>query len=164
MKTLFLLRHAKASKDDPSLPDIKRPLTERGFGDARLVSEMLRHQELIPEKIVSSTAVRACTTAYLFAATFEKVENEIELLPSLYNTGEEEYLEVISAFDDSYSSCMLAGHNDTITETAERLLGKTIEPMKTCGVIIISSEAKTWKEFVSSECKLVLNLYPSLLK
>lgn len=34
MKTLFLIRHAKSSWDDPTLPDRSRPLAERGERDA----------------------------------------------------------------------------------------------------------------------------------
>jgi len=34
MKTLFLVRHAKSSRDDPALPDKDRPLNKRGMRDA----------------------------------------------------------------------------------------------------------------------------------
>ena len=33
MKTLLLMRHAKSSRDDPSLPDHDRPLNQRGKSD-----------------------------------------------------------------------------------------------------------------------------------
>ena len=40
MKTLFLVRHAKSSRDDPALPDKDRPLNDRGKRDApRWVSD-----------------------------------------------------------------------------------------------------------------------------
>ena len=163
MKTLFLLRHAKASKEDPGLPDIKRPLTERGFSDGRLVSEVLRQQDLVPEKIISSSAVRAYTTAYLFAATFEKLTSDIELNGSLYEGEPEDYLDVIHGIDNSFSSCMIAGHNNTITDVAAQLLHVNLESMKTCGVVVITSEAERWEDFNKSNCTLKLNLYPSLI-
>lgn len=164
MKTLFLLRHAKASKDDPSLADIKRPLTERGFSDARLMSEVLRQKNLVPEKIIASTAVRAYTTAFVFAAALEKVSDDIELSDALYDSDTPDYFETISGISESFSSCMLAGHNDTITMVAERLLGTYVESMKTCGVMIISSAANSWTEFATSRCKLELSIYPSQFK
>jgi len=34
MKTLFLVRHAKSSRDDRALPDRERPLGDRGRRDA----------------------------------------------------------------------------------------------------------------------------------
>ena len=164
MKTLFLLRHAKASSDDPGLPDIERPLSDQGFSDARMMSETLRLQDLIPEKIISSNAVRAYTTAFIFAAAFEKMNHDIDRKNSLYDCSEKDYFDAITGIDEAFSSCMITGHNDTITQVAELLLKKAVEPMKTCGLVIISSESKTWSGFSASPCKLVLNLYPSLLK
>jgi phosphohistidine phosphatase len=164
MKTLYLLRHAKASKDDPTPPDFKRPLTDRGFADARLVSETLRGHELVPEKIISSSALRARTTAFVFAAAFEKPDQEITLKDELYEALERDYMEVIAGIGEEFSSCMIAGHNDTISSLAARFLRQPVEPMRTCGVMIISSDADNWKEFESGKCSLVLNLYPALLK
>ena len=37
MPTLFLLRHAKSSWDDPDLADFDRPLARRGRKDAPLI-------------------------------------------------------------------------------------------------------------------------------
>jgi phosphohistidine phosphatase len=34
MKTLLFVRHAKSSRDDPSLPDRDRPLDDQGKQDA----------------------------------------------------------------------------------------------------------------------------------
>jgi phosphohistidine phosphatase len=164
MKTLFLLRHAKASKEDPSMPDIRRPLTDEGFHDARLVSENLIEQDLIPETIISSDAVRAYTTAFVFAAAFEKLSGDILLENSLYECEIRDYMKVISEISEDYSSCMIVGHNNTISMVASQLLKVNHEGMKTSGVVIISSPAKKWIEFDAYPCKLVLDLYPSLLR
>jgi phosphohistidine phosphatase len=164
MKTIYLLRHAKASKEDPSTPDIRRPLTDQGFHDARLVSEALRQQDLIPQTIISSDAVRAYTTAFVFAATFEKLSGDILLENSLYECEVKDYLKVISGISENFSSCMIVGHNNTISMVVEQLLRINYDGMKTAGVVIISSSAKKWIEFDSHQCKLVLELYPSLLQ
>ena len=162
MKTLFLLRHAKAEKAGPSMSDFKRPLAESGINDAKLVSEALKHKKLTPEKIISIDALRACSTAYLFAETFGIKKDEVELRNSLYDCTERDYFDVISNISDSFSSCMIAGHNDTITGVAEKLIRKTMDNMKTCCVVVITSEAKTWNEFKSSRCALQLTLFPAL--
>ncbi|MEO8088574.1 MAG: histidine phosphatase family protein [Bacteroidota bacterium] len=164
MKMLFLLRHAKASKEDPTLPDILRPLTDRGFSDAKLVSEKLKLNNMVPQKIISSNAVRAYTTAGIFAETFKIPGSEVERLSALYECNEEDYLDAIYGIDDAVSSCMITGHNNTISFLAQRLLQKNIEAMKTCGLLIIASETTEWKSFDSFPCSLQLDLYPSLLK
>jgi len=164
MKTLFLLRHAKAGNEDPGTPDARRPLTDQGFLDARLVSEELLQQNLIPEIIISSDAVRAYTTAFVFAATFEKLSGDIVLENSLYESEVRDYLKVLSTVSENFSTCMIVGHNNTISLVAIELLKRNIDGMKTSGVMVISSEAKTWTEFNSSACKLILDLSPSQLR
>ncbi len=63
MKTLLLLRHAKSSRDDPDLADHERPLNERGKRAAKEAGRFLRDEDLVPDLIVSSTALRARKTA-----------------------------------------------------------------------------------------------------
>ena len=55
MKTLLLLRHAKSSWSDPTLPDHDRPLNKRGIHDAPRMGKLLRHEHLMPDLILSST-------------------------------------------------------------------------------------------------------------
>ena len=146
------------------MPDIRRPLTDEGFHDARLVSEALRQQDLIPQTIISSDAVRAYTTAFVFAATFEKLSGDILLENSLYECEVRDYMKVISGISDALSSCMIVGHNNTISMVVEKLLRINYDGMKTSGVVVISSEAKKWNEFDAHPRKLQLEIYPSLLR
>ena len=164
MKTLFLLRHAKAGPEDAGTPDIRRPLTDQGFHDARVVSEALLQQDLIPEIIVSSDAVRAFTTAFVFVATFEKISGDIILEHSLYESTIKDYLKVLNNIDETFSSCMIVGHNNIISMFASELLKMNHEGLQTSGVVVISSPANKWVEFDTFPCKLILNLYPSLLR
>ena len=46
MKRLLILRHAKSSWGNASLPDWERPLSERGITDAPRVGELLRERGL----------------------------------------------------------------------------------------------------------------------
>ena len=164
MKTLFLLRHAKAGQEDPGTPDARRPLTDQGFLDARLVSKALLQQDLIPEIIISSDAVRAYTTAFVFAATFEKLSEDILLENSLYESSVKDYLKIISSISDNFSKSMIVGHNNTISMLVSELLKKNHEGLKTSGVVVISSSAKKWIEFDSHPCRLLSELDPSLLR
>ncbi|WP_459573846.1 SixA phosphatase family protein [Cupriavidus sp. 8B] len=67
MKTLFLVRHAKASRDDPSLPDRQRSLDDRGRHDASKMGKRRIDRGVEPDLLVSSPALRALTTAHLIA-------------------------------------------------------------------------------------------------
>ena len=66
-KQLFICRHAKSSWQDHSLGDVDRPLNKRGQRDAPEMGRRLRQRGLLPDLIVASHAVRARTTASLYA-------------------------------------------------------------------------------------------------
>src|SRR5687767_5170630 len=68
MKTLLILRHAKAASDLP-VADHDRPLTARGERQAKDVGRWIKEQDMVPQLIVTSTAARAATTAELVADT-----------------------------------------------------------------------------------------------
>ena len=164
MKTLFLLRHARAEKAGPAMTDFKRPLSDSGIKDAKRVSQWFMDQKLVPEKIISSLALRARTTALLFADTFRIPGDSVELFNELYDCTEKDYYEVIAGIDDAFASCMIAGHNDTISGVAEKLTHRTMDSMKTCGVVVITADVHSWKEFISTRGTLTLSFYPSLLE
>ena len=67
MKSLYLLRHAKSSWADHSLDDRQRALNQRGLGDAPMMGERFNSRGESLDRVVSSPAVRAHTTAGLFA-------------------------------------------------------------------------------------------------
>ena len=59
MKTLLIMRHAKSSWKEQDLPDHDRPLNKRGKNDAPRMGKLLKDEDLVPDLIMSSTAVRA---------------------------------------------------------------------------------------------------------
>ncbi|MGZ8804665.1 MAG: SixA phosphatase family protein, partial [Microbacterium sp.] len=81
MIRLVLVRHAKSDWGNPSLDDHDRPLNDRGVRDAPRMARGLAETGFRPEVILSSTALRARTTAEAFAAEFEVAVN---LDPELY--------------------------------------------------------------------------------
>ena len=66
MKTLLLMRHAKSSWKDSDLKDFDRPLNKKGKKTAPLMGHMIADQELVPDRIISSPAVRARQTVEAF--------------------------------------------------------------------------------------------------
>ena len=111
MKTLFLVRHAKSSWTQLHLPDIDRPLNERGYNDAHLVSKTMLHKTKLPDQMISSSAVRAMTTALIFARTFAYPEEKIQIESQLYETTVQDYFCLLYTSDaaDERSSVDLGG-------------------------------------------------------
>src|SRR3990172_12140295 len=83
MKTLMLLRHAKSSWKDAEVPDHDRPLNKRGKKTAPQMGRLLSTEGLVPDLILSSTAVRARETAKAVAKD-SSYKGPTELLDSLY--------------------------------------------------------------------------------
>ena len=145
MKTLFLVRHAKSSKDDPSLPDANRPLDDRGKRDAPKMGKRLAKRDVKPDLIVSSPATRAIATAHLMADEIDYRRKDIVEDDRLYANNAGRLLEVIRELDDKLRSVMLFGHNPEFTDLAHGLSADITE-MPTCAVAEFSFDAKSWSD------------------
>ena len=81
MIRLALVRHAKSDWGDPRLDDHDRPLNDRGLRDAPRMARRLAETGFRPDVILSSTALRARTTAEAFGA---ELGVAVSLDPELY--------------------------------------------------------------------------------
>src|SRR5208283_5873130 len=121
MKTLFLVRHAKSSRDNHALSDKERPLNDRGMRDAPRMDELLAKQDAKPDLILSSPALRALATAEIIARKLGYEVKDIVVDERLYAAALDDLLEVIHEVGDEPKRVMLFGHNPELTELAHRL-------------------------------------------
>jgi phosphohistidine phosphatase len=159
-KRLTLLRHAKSSWDNPSLPDRERPLNERGQRDAPMMGRRLRAHGARPSLIVTSPAVRALHTAQLIAREISYPLEFLQREADLYLGSPEDILGVIARQDNSFNHIMLCGHNPGLTELVNRLTGEDIDNVPTCGVVVIEAELREWRDIGRHRAKLVTFDYP----
>jgi phosphohistidine phosphatase len=145
MKTLFLVRHAKSSKDDPALPDRERPLNERGLRDAPKMGERLAKRDVDPDLILSSPAVRALTTAQLIADKLDYKSKNIVVDDRIYAASAKTLLEIIRRLDDKLKCVMLCGHNPEMSDLAHQFASE-ITDMPTCAVAELAFDVKAWAE------------------
>jgi phosphohistidine phosphatase len=110
MRELLILRHAKSSWKHEGLADHDRPLNKRGKKDAPRMGRLLLEGNLVPDRILSSTAVRATTTSRLVADGCG-FEGDIVILRSLYLSHPSGYLEALQAVPDEHRRVMVVGHN-----------------------------------------------------
>lgn len=153
MKTLFLIRHAKSSWDDPSLPDHERPLNDRGKRDAPMMGERLAERGVTADLIISSPAVRALTTAEIIAKKIGYKRKNIVVDARIYGARPDTLLYVIQELDDAYARVMLFGHNPELTELAHRF-SADIQDMPTCAVAEFTFDTAHWAE-VGRPCRPV---------
>ena len=143
MKTLLLMRHAKSDWNADYGSDHDRPLNGRGERSARLVGRMLRGMDLVPDHIISSSAVRARSTAQL-ASESCAWGCAIDLEPELYGAGPEAVLAVASRAPD-VERLMVVGHQPTWSMVLLRLTGARAE-MKTASVAVVDLMIYEWSE------------------
>jgi phosphohistidine phosphatase len=143
MKTLFLVRHAKSSRDDPGLSDQERPLNDRGFRDAPKMGARLAKRDVKPDLILSSPAVRARTTAELMARKLGYKVKDIVLDERLYSAAPDDVLDVIHELGDKPKCVMVFGHNPELGQLVSRLSRKDTD-MPTCAVAEFSYDIKSW--------------------
>ena len=162
MRTLLILRHAKSSWKDDSLPDHDRPLNKRGLKDAPRMGQLLRREDLLPDLILCSTAKRARVTAELVAEE-SGYEGELRLKDDLYAFDAEAYLEALSELEDKYNCVMLVGHNPAMEELLEALTGG-FERMPTAALALLELPIEHWSELENEpEGKLIHLWHPKEL-
>lgn len=159
-KTLYLVRHAKSSWDEPSLGDRDRPLSKRGRRNSPDMGRRMAAQGHVPELIISSPANRALTTARNIAAELDIDADDIVIDDNLYFTGSRGMIGALERVDDGYSSVMLVGHNPAMTDLMNRLSDGYTPNMVTCAVAIIGFDMESWGLVQSTEGKLLGYDYP----
>ncbi len=144
MKTLLVLRHAKASPDDATCSDHDRPLTKRGLKAARLMGDLLRENQLVPDRVLSSTAERARSTAELSAQQAGH-QGSVELLRELYLAEPPSYLDALRRLGKDADTVLVVGHNPGVETLLFRLTGAT-EHMPTGALAACDLPISAWSE------------------
>lgn len=161
MKKLILVRHAKSSwKDD--VIDHQRPLKERGYTDANMVSKALIINDFTPDLAISSDAVRAKTTAEIFISNLNIDQNIIQFNHNLYDFSGADLLSVIKSCNDNIKNLMVFGHNNALTAFVNSYGDKFIDNVPTSGVVGIAFEIQKWSNLKPG--KTYTTIFPRDLK
>ena len=166
MKELVLVRHAKSDWTKESIHDIDRPLGERGYDDAYLLSKWFKEEMGLPDSILSSPATRALNTAFIFARAFGIPEKDVVIDDTLYESFVKSYLKSISQTNNKTNRLMVFGHNPMLTELANEINKDLLfDNVPTCGLVKIGFKFDDWKDILNKpEGKLLLTKFPKNFK
>ncbi|HEY6778105.1 MAG TPA: histidine phosphatase family protein [Thermoleophilaceae bacterium] len=164
MKRLFLLRHAKSSRDDVALADRDRPLAPRGRRAAEVMARHLRDEKISPALVLCSPARRTRETLEAVAPS-----GEVRIEEELYGASGTELLELLQDVPDEIESVMLVGHNPAIEELALGLAadGARLEDMERkfpTGALATLSVPDSWRELGPGSAELVAFVTPKELR
>ena len=145
MKTLFIVRHAKSSWDDPYLIDHQRPLNKRGLKAAPEMARRLKKRGFCPDAIVSSDALRALETAMAMAETLGLPGKTVHQNPAIYNATSDDIVQIVRRFKDHWKTVMVVGHNPTLTVVANQFYPHLIENIPTAGIVMLRFNIPSWR-------------------
>lgn len=148
MRTLLLLRHAKARKAErqrSSASDCARPLSARGREDARELAKRLAKGGLHPDLIWVSPARRTLDTARIVAKRLDYRGKDIKVDPRLYATSAARLAQLVRALGRKRASVLLCGHNPELYRLARRL-GASLEKLPTCALVQLRFTVDHWSK------------------
>lgn len=160
MKTLYVLRHAKASWDNPDWSDFERPLNKRGLEEAQFIGASIYERGLQPELIISSPAKRAKQTAVLVKELAE-VSRAVEFDERIYEASPLTLFNLIREFDDKFDAILTIGHNPGFEDLVRMLTGETLT-MSTAALAKINLEIESWKDVETGANTLEFAILPKL--
>ncbi len=162
-RTLLIVRHGKSAWDKTGVPDHDRALTKRGKHDAKRMGQELQARGLVPDVVLTSTALRARDTAQRMARAGDFHAEVIEEAP-LYGGEEEEVLGMLAALGPEVETAMIVGHNPLFEDLLALLTGERAT-LTTANVAVVTFPIDDWHQLVTERPRgrLTLLLQPQAL-
>lgn len=122
MPTLILLRHANAQAQGPT--DFERELSPRGRDQARRVAGHLTGNDLLPDLVLCSAAVRTRQTwAGIARELGEGAPGEVHYLQELYATTPQKVRTLVRERGGQAQTLLIVGHEPIMSMTAADFAG-----------------------------------------
>jgi phosphohistidine phosphatase len=172
LRTLWLLRHAKAVADPPSGgSDFDRTLAPRGRRDAKALGHLLRGDGTHlggapgvpgPAMALVSPAARTVATADLVLAELAPPP-KVHLAQDLYDADPGHIVDRLRSLADDVVSVMVVGHNPTAQMLAQQLIspddtegGDRIAQrgFPTCALGVLRFDAERWRDIAPHSAQL----------
>lgn len=160
MKRLAIIRHAKTEQHGYDR-DYNRELLPRGIEDAQTIAAELKRNKVNPDKIISSPATRAITTARLMAEVLGYPSIKIEEKKELYfDFTTQDFVDLIQHTSDAVNTLFIVGHNPFMHYVAMNLSRNYDGHMPTCSTVVLDFDVDSWKNIEPRQGLLFLHLYP----
>jgi len=163
MKTVFIVRHAKSSWDNPLVPDVERPLLEKGRKRTQKIVEFLHKSKVTVDLIICSHATRAQETAHILADGLDYPRDAIRIDPSIYAADGERLYDEFYDLPEKATSVMIIGHNPALTDFVNDFLHPPIDNLPTSGVVVIDFDTARWEEVATSPHQVRCVVFPKII-
>ncbi len=161
MGTLYLLRHAKSSWNDPSQNDFDRPLNARGKAARMLIRTWLKQNGVRPGLILCSPAVRTRETLEPLLDLWNPVP-EIRYEARIYEAATHSLKDVLRSAAADARSILMIGHNpgtqrlalDLADGAPSKYLDRLQEKVPTATLIRLDADGNAWARMESGAFRL----------
>ena len=144
MKSLFLLRHAKSSWDNPQHSDFERPLSKRWISDAILLSKYIQKHSISFDLILSSPSERTQSTLDLVLSSLNPIPSTV-FKESIYHASASALSQLIKEQDEEINNVLVIGHNPGLHILTESLTDESIIKFPTCAFAKLTN-FNHWKD------------------
>ena len=156
IRTLFILRHAKAANPD-DVRDEDRPLTGRGRRAALRVGELL--SDRLPGRVLSSSSLRTRETVDGFKKGGGYF-GPIEYLAELYLAEPRAVVTAIAAHGGDAARLLVVGHNPGLENLVTALSGERVT-LPTAALAECALDVERWSDVtLGTHAELVGLTYP----
>ena len=145
MKTIYIVRHARAHRKGTNSSDFDRTLTKTAQIDAHHIGSFLKSRKVLPDLIISSAAPRAIETAEILAAEIQYPLSKIEINQNLYEIEFEDFLEILTHLNDNYQSVMFVGHNPPVSTMSDYLTKFGVGILPPGSIFCCEFKIDTWQ-------------------
>lgn len=160
MKCVYFIRHAKSSWADASIGDIERPLNKRGLRDAPFMAKLLAGKGVKVDKVISSPANRAFTTAGYFAEEQGFSRDDILVKPEIYEAWTQDIIGIVQKLDNDWNTVLLFGHNPAFTSVVNLFADEYLPNLPTCGIVKIEADVEQWSGLNDQTGRMTDYFYP----
>ncbi len=162
MKTLLLIRHAKAEWGDLGQQDFTRALSERGIKQAHRTAQNIREKDLTPDVILSSTAKRTEMTTQILLSDMGCSIQQVQWSDDLYLAEASVLFDAALQADDASQTLAIVAHNPGLSELSNHLLSNYVDDMSPATVVAITWSVEHWSDISAGAGTLCAYLRPNV--
>lgn len=163
MKTLLFFRHGKSDWDAEHAHDHERPINRRGRKAARRMGRFLAETDQVPDRVLTSSAVRARQTLDEALAKGGWKDVPVDVTDALYEASPDGVLAAIRQLPEAARRALLVGHEPTWSETVARLVGGGSLRFPTAALARVDVAVERWQDVAFGAGELIWFVPPKLL-
>jgi phosphohistidine phosphatase len=163
MKRLYIVRHAKSDRSDPSLTDYARWLNKRWNKDLDWFLPIIAEKLALVDKIVTSWAKRTLLTSLALIDSINYRTDMLTVSDILYEAWITSIMDIIKSTENNINWLMIVWHNPWLTEFVN-VCGFTISNIPTSGIVCFEYKLNDWGLFTTNQNDFLWYEYPKKYK